>query len=251
MPVPSLTQRKTQIDLLQTACTLRRPMRVVALGRTLVNASWQTRLLALQPDALLAEWPAVTGPAIPCGVRVEAFFDYEDRHYALRSVTAGQVHWRSPRTHIVSAWRLQLPIRVELRQQRTARRLTLEEFGEISGRFESLTEGGRTFTAQLLNISAGGLGARVTGDEAGRVRIGELHRVTFVLPGATETFGVIARIVHVQPASNETTVAVGAQFCASDDDTVYRRQLQQFERFAAGRERTLLETPCSSPATGD
>ena len=71
-----LTRRKTQLELLAEACGQRRRARVARAERSYEHVLANTRFAALEPQALLLEWPSVApAPADAEGCLVDVFFE--------------------------------------------------------------------------------------------------------------------------------------------------------------------------------
>ncbi|MCK4343117.1 MAG: PilZ domain-containing protein [Phycisphaerae bacterium] len=252
MEVLSLTRRKVQLQMLAEACEQRRRVRVILAGRSDDRLAVYTRFAALARNQLLLYWP-FTGVAadIARDAQVEAFFEIGGQRLAFRTRTCGRTLWSGCRRPRVEVWKLTLPLCVERRQQRARYRVSLADLEPITARFTSVSNPQRTFTAELTNISGGGLCGRVPLTASTAVRPGELHWTTFELPEEDRTFEFIVRLVHVRALKRKGVVDLGGMFHPGEDPQVHRDQLRQLEYFVTRRERAELRRLGKNGGGGD
>ncbi len=229
--------RRVQLDLLTQACEYRRRARVAISDLAGDPASVNTRFLALEPDALLLEWPRGGGKRIPIqDATVDVFFSHNHKHFTFRTKTQGRTWWRCARRGSVAAWRLAVPLRLEPGQQRAHFRVCLADLDPAKARFFSVSKPDRSFVADVTNLSAGGLGATASTVSAGVPSVGEVFWVSFKLPGDRERLELIVRLVHVRELKPTATVVLGGTFCPGEDPAAYRARLSRIERFVLARD---------------
>ncbi len=230
MPGLCLTRRRTQLDLLAGACDARQRAQVRHAGTP--DQPLETRLLALQPDGLLVEWPvgSVT-PAELSGIPVDVHFEHLGQAYAFRSATRGRVWWHCPRRAQIAAWKLNVPLRIEARRARRNLRLSLHGL-PVEVRFTRVADSRTTFQAQLRWLSGGGLCATAGGPPAGG-RLGELYWARFGLPGEAQRYEFVVRVAHLRPSPRGT--ALGCKYCAADEPSLRAHQLERLEQYLTTR----------------
>jgi hypothetical protein len=232
-----LTRRRVQLDLLAEACEHRLRARVTLAGPARDAQPVNTRFLALEPDALLLEWPLGGARHIPVhDAVVDVFFERKPKHFTFRTPTLGRVWWWCERRGKVAAWRLAPPLHVEPGQQRAHYRVSLADLGPVRARFTSVADPDRGFAADVTNISGGGLGATASIASAGAPRVDELFWARFKLPDDRQPLEFVVRLVHSRELKHNGTVVLGCTFCPGEDPAVYRDRLVRIERFVLARD---------------
>ncbi len=238
-----LTSRKTQLELLGEVCTQRRRACVLLPDDSETN----TRFLALEADGVLLEWPlSGVEPRAANGTTVTVLFEHQDHGYRFRTETTGRVWWQDMRRGQVAAWRLRLPLRIELRQPRRHIRLSLAGLPPICGRLRSATDPQRAFTVQLRNLSRGGMQGSASSLEVGSLRSGELFWVELDLPSPCERCELLARIAHAQTDAQRGITVFGCTFCGGEDPLAHEEQLARVERFLESCRHTQTVAACSA-----
>ncbi len=231
-----LTRRKTQLELLAEACGQRRRARVARAERSYEHVLANTRFAALEPQALLLEWPSVApAPADAEGCLVDVFFEVAEEFLAFRTPTRGRGTRSYPDRGDVAVWELAVPLRIERRQQRVHYRLSLADIGHIPARFTSISNPQRTFTAEVANLSCGGLCGTAPGDAACTAQVDELFWTEFNLPDERGAYEFVVRVVHARHMAARGSVALGCVFCPGEHPLTYRVQLHQIAQFVAHR----------------
>lgn len=233
-----LTRRKTQLELLAEACRQRHRARVLLPRPAEDEFVANTRFLALTRSTLLLGWPSCAlGDDIVRDAPVEVHFEHDKQRFAFRTQSRGCASWRGPQRCQAPAWELNVPLCVERREQRTCRRVSLTEVGEIAARFTSVTNPSCTFTVQLTNVSGGGLGGTAPLPAARSARLGDLFWTDFELPEGSQPLEFIVRLVHAREVARQDKVAIGCTFCPAEDPATRRDQLRRLEQFVARHER--------------
>lgn len=241
MPSPCLTRRRTQLELLSAMCAGRQRARVCVPGQDPGKTTVNTRFLALEDESLLLEWPlSPLGVLAGNGRELEVFFEHEGERFAFRSAGLGRVWWVCPRRGHVAAWSMELPLRIDRRQQRSNFRVSLADLAPIPVHFTCTADEASGFAARLVNISAGGLGAVAQADQPATAAVGELHWVRFRLPSQGSPFEFVVRIKHVHTLDPSGTVVLGCVFCGGDDASTQRAHVRRIEQFVAERQRAQL-----------
>jgi hypothetical protein len=226
-----LTRRKTQLALLAQACCERRQARILEPGAAQRGiAPTETRFMALEADAVLMQWPRrVSGQIAVSGATVDVYFHDGDRLLGFRTQTRGRAaHARGSATH-VAAWKLAVPLCVEPREQRQHCRVWLPALPPTIVHCTRVSDGQRSFTARLENLSAGGLQVHAPLTEAGWVRPAETLWIQFTPSGQSCPLDFVVRVVHADPQAGTGTVALGCQFCPSDDGAEHYRRLARVQ----------------------
>lgn len=246
-----LTRRKTQLELLADACRQRQRARVLLPRAAEHQLVAHTRFLALTRNALLLEWPdCVPDHEIVRDATLDIHFEHDDQHFAFRTQSHGCACWHdSPRCCRTPVWKLNVPLCVVRREQRAYRRMSLAEVGQVAARFTSVADPSCTFTAQLTDVSGGGLGGTAWLPAARFARPGDLFWTDFELPEDSQTFEFVVRLVHAQEVAPQGNVALGCTFCPAEDPTTQRDQLRRIEQFLARQEGTTRR-PCGSHDAG-
>jgi hypothetical protein len=232
-----LTRRKTQLELLEQACEARRRVRVARLGDG-TGEGVSTRFLAIQPDGLLLDWPqeSLANEDIS-GALLAGFFEHQGRCYGFRTTSCGRAWWLCSRRGRVAAWKLALPLRVELRRQRGHCRISLADIAPIPGRCTSVLNPERTVPIELHNISCGGLLATAPPPGDLEVCPDQTYWMSFDLPGDPASFEFVVRVVHKDTVTTRGRAFFGCMFCPSEDPTVRESQLQRIEQFVATQQQ--------------
>jgi len=209
-------------------------VRVVARAHATAGPETSTRFLALHPDGVVLEWPAQGSDLIPVsGGKVDVFFVHRDRPFGFRSETRGRMWWSSGAERQIAAWKLALPLCVESRQARRHYRVSLAGLTPITAHCTSVTHAQRTFTAQVRNLSVGGLRATAALEAGVQVKAGELSWVQFTLPGDQAQFEFVVCVTHVRVVGRQNLVVFGALFCPSEDQSEHHEKLRRIEQFVA------------------
>jgi c-di-GMP-binding flagellar brake protein YcgR len=167
------------------------------------------------------------------------YFEHDGQRFAFRTHVIGPDTWRDARLEL-AAWKLELPEKVERKQQRDHYRVSLLDLGEIPVTFARVDDTDNTFEATLLNISAGGISARAALSLADRISSHEPYWTQFHLPHEPTRFAFVIRVMHVRPNEQQKIVLLGCRFCQLDDPRLHQAQLRRFERYIAGRQRARL-----------
>ncbi len=236
MSALALTSRKTQLALLERACRARCAARITLSGSGRAGDDWvQTRFRALEPDALVMQWPSGgTGSVAPDGATVDVFFHDADRLLGFRSETRGRVSIGRDGAAPRAAWKLAIPLCVEPREQRRHARIRLDGARPVHALCTSVLGGERRFATVVHDLSRGGFQASASVREAGWTRPGDLFWASFALPGALRPVEFVARVAHLRTCETEGTVLLGCRFCPVDDATEHNRHLARLWQFLVG-----------------
>jgi hypothetical protein len=238
MDTLTLTRRKSQLELLALACESRYSARVALAERSRGTTHIPTRFLALEPGGVLLEWPPqAIGAHVVSGAAVTVFFDHQDQCLSFRADTRGRAWWCSSSRGQVAAWKLGLPLRIDSRQQRESRRISLTDIGPVPARCTSVTDPQRCFTVRLRNLSIGGLSATAALTRVAPLHAGTMFWTQFELPGEPGGFEFVVRVAHVHSNKPTDTLVLGCAFCPGEDPLPYRTQLARIGDFVARRQQ--------------
>ncbi len=241
MAAPTLTRRKMQLATLAAACRQRRQARVARLSAA-GGGPLALRFLALQPDAVLLQWPPHgTGTIAASGAAVEVRFQDAGRVLGFRTTTRGRVQCARDMGGAIQAWKLALPLCVEPRQPRQHIRATTSAAAPLAVCCTSVTNLGHSLTARLHDLSTGGLRIRAPQHEAQWAQPGEVIWTSIALPDGSGNVEFVARVLHARAGQPDGTVLLGCRFCPRDDSTVHDRQLAQLRQFLVPSPRSRQE----------
>lgn len=237
----SLTSRRTQLELLATACTEHRRARVIRSAPTHDHVLSNTRFVALHEQSLDLEWPVSGVPTdITPGTAIEIHFDVAGESLTLRA------HWQGPDGPSTSdnaerVWRIALPLCIERRTQRVAQRISLASLGGVAASLTCVNEPRTSLGVELQNISAGGVGGLAPLPDAARIRPRQLYWARFELPTEPDAFEFVVRLVHAHEVSSQAVVW-GGMFCPGEDPANIRDKLQRIERLVQEQARPTSST---------
>lgn len=244
METLSLNLRKTQTELLDAACERRCRARVTLPRENAEALQMNTRFLGLSAAELWLDWPtaglSVEDAAAPS---VEVYFILRSEWFGFRTRGLGTAVRECPRRGRVQAWQLARPLCLERQQQRDNFRVSLADLPPVAAHFTNISAPTNTFVAQLMDLSAGGLGGIASAEAAPRARAGELYWTRFALPEAEPTFEFVVRLMHARPLDERGALLLGCKFCAGEDPARHRRLLACIDRFVAQRQRARLRRP--------
>lgn len=231
-----------QLLPLQAACDGSVHVRVRMLAAGPDDSTIYTRFLSLQSNSVLLYWPTRSALEFAqSGKPVECYFEHERTRYAFFASTQGRIIHVLPNETRAVALRLERPETIEKRQQREAFRVPLCDLPPIHMDLVELRsdgERGCVLCAQLINISASGIGAVSDCPRALIPQRRSVCRADFRLPGVTETLRVALELVHFrQIPDQQDRWYLGWRFCPSEDVRVAREQQRRLEKFIAERQR--------------
>lgn len=251
METLSLNLRKTQVELLDAACERRCRARVTVPRLSTDALQVNSRFLALSGAHLWLDWPpAGLSAEDAAATSLEVYFELRSAWFGFRTRALGVGTWMCRRRGPLKAWRLARPLYVERRQQRENFRVSLADLPRVAAHFTSVRAPANTFVAELMDVSAGGLGGIAPADAAPCARAGELYWARFALPEAEPTFEFVVRLMHARPLEGRAALVLGCKFCASEDPERHRRLLACIDRFVLQRQSARLRRP-RTVAEGD
>ena len=231
MTASTLTRRAGQLDLLRQLCAKRRQA-TVHLVTGDAQVAVHTRFLALEPDALLLEWPHPGLEEIPEGsATVAVQFEQLGERLGFRVPALGRTNWQVAGRGPLPAWKLALPVRIEPVQQRRHFRVNLAHRAPLTAQCTSTDDPGRSFAVRLQNLSSGGLCGTVAHAEAGAVQAGATYWTRFDLPDEPAPVEFVMRVAHSHENPADRTLVFGGMFCAGEDPRYHRAQMHRVERF--------------------
>lgn len=246
MATLGLTSRKTQREILTSACAQRVAARITAMRKDTPMTSVDTHFLAFDARGLILDWPAAGLGSLPSKDSVvDVSFTYGDEPLMLRTHSLGRIQWLVRERGMVPAWRLAVPLRIHSRQQRVHPRFTVDQLGTITVRFQNVEEPGRQFVGDLENISVGGLGVQVMRSDAPRIVPGALHWATFELPEQPTRLEFVTRIVHAHPIDGLDKVTLGCAICPGDDPAEHHARLERIASYVDEHGNPEGEESCS------
>jgi c-di-GMP-binding flagellar brake protein YcgR len=234
MAVPTVMRRQSQRDLLTQLSARRRQVTVSRLTND-SNGSVHTRVLAVERDGVLLEWPhAGLGDIPESGAMVAVQFEHLGERLSFRVPALGRTTWQATGRGPVTAWRLALPIRIEPVQQRRHFRVNLTHRTPLVAQCTSVEDPTRGFAIHVRNLSGGGLCATADRAHVDQVRTGATFWTRFTLPDEPAPLEFVVRVAHTHDSPTENTLVFGGMFCAGDDPRYHRMQMVRIERFLTG-----------------
>ncbi|GEM_PF-2193773 len=225
----SLTQRRTQLELLEAVCRQRRHARVRLAPGPSGSCQATTRFVALSREGIVLEWPVGGIGNLPAGGQmVDVFFEHDGQRLSFRTHTCGRGCWTLDDGDQLPVWTLKLPLCIRRWEPRHHFRVRLPS---LAATCTSVADDQRSFRAQLRDIAPGGLQAVAPGDAAETVRPGELLWTRFQLPDQGGAVEFVVRVAHTRPDRQRKSVIFGCKFCPGDDASTQWRQLARIQRF--------------------
>lgn len=231
-----LTRRRNQLELLHNACAARAPgILRRRRPRSTPGDPHNTRLLGMSSEYLWLTWPIdASESTIHADVGILVEFDQGGRRYRFPACVCERETYPNEYEGPVDALRVTLPLRVELadtEERRSFERIDLSGCPDLPLRLVHITNKHRTATARLTDISLGGFGATFEHDQSEAVGSDSLFWVELRLRPDDRPIDFVARLVHENEADGAVTT--GWEFCATEDDGSYRRNLRQLQSFVA------------------
>ncbi len=273
MGLLTLTRRRAQLEVLAQACerhaavrvglprlsraavrahaagekTEPRANRVIDAGPggpavSLETAEVQTRLLSLQPDGLLLEWPAQGLGDIPLsGGPVDLNFEHAGEELSGRAETCGRA-WPCGGAG-QAAWKVRLPLRLERRRAERGFRTCVVP-GRVPARCTPMADDRPSFVAEVRELWPAGMTLEVMQNCPAAIQPGELLWIDVAVPRPGGRFEFVVRVLDVRnpdhlrqrtkrrsPAPCEPVeMRIRCAFCGSEDPERQEDALQQLVR---------------------
>lgn len=236
----SLNRQKVLLALLAQACRQRQRARLVLPDHTEDQLLANTRFLDLHDEELYVERSAVTVTSGRVrGQSLDVYFECGGERLAFRTRVIGPSLWCGAHCRL-AAWKLEVPLQIERKQQRAHYRVSLADLGRIPVEFTRVADVRDAFKATLINVSGGGLGSSAPIELAERVHVRDMYWTRFNLPEEPERFEFVVRLMHMRRAEKQELILLGCRFCPTDEPRLYRAQLRRLELFIARRQRAKL-----------
>lgn len=242
MGLLSMLEQSPTFPPLERACERSERVRISYRGPDGRVISGYARVLEIGEEHLLMQWPGVGfGPIAGVAARVECYFEIDGLSYVFDTISRGRVTRQDVRLGALPVMQLDLPERVEQRQQRARYRVSLHKGTPIIAGAHDLETDAPFGEMRLANLSAGGV-LTLSDDRAARnIPMGALFWLTFSLPGDPRPFGFVARLVHRNELNNGSGgAALGWAFAPADDAALHAENIRRIERFVAGKQREQL-----------
>jgi hypothetical protein len=235
MACRTLLRRKTQMDLLATACEQRVAARLTLRGRTAVSGT--VALTALERDGVQATWiEQPVSVAELNGRPVQVRFEHGGEHYVFRAVVREGSSLSTSQEEEMTRLKLSLPVRLEHARHRRHIRLTSPDLPAIESTFTHVVDERRRFHARVTDIGDGGIGVRARAADVSQLYTGDLFWVGIKLPGEATRAEMVVRLVHLRPIKRTDELAMGCVFQPTDDLAHHENYLRWLEAFIAHRQ---------------
>ncbi len=225
---------KESANLLEIALTKRLPLTVTNKD---VESNWQvykTHILSLQGRRMVIAMPNPQANGAPMepiqGQEIAVTFKkgYNKCLFVTRIISQGRSELEPG--NFVASVTLYVPEQIEKIQRRTYERTDVPEGEPVSVTFWSTSQADHKFHGELLNLSAGGVGVNVTGDQVPRFIDDQQCQVQFVpLPGQ-EPVIALARFRHVGDPDENDCARLGFQFIALEATEEGRNLIRRIGR---------------------
>ncbi|MBN2447550.1 MAG: hypothetical protein JXO22_12530 [Phycisphaerae bacterium] len=230
MTTARMIRRRNQLRLLEAVCSQSQQAELRFRTEANRNEPISTIMRAVGPDGVWVELPEE--PANTCeGTPVEVVFGYEGQQYIFSANTCGRDDQPPAPAGRGPALKLTLPACVECHDRRTEFRIDLSDSEAIEARFVEM--GGECLldSVRITNLSTGGLGGEMDAARAYQIDPRAMYWAVFQLEGEARTIDFAVRLVHVQPRAGGNMAYTGWEFCASDDETAYRANLERLQTY--------------------
>lgn len=209
--------RRTQIELLASACQTHEPVRLEVQGGEPEHAAAEGHLLACDRGSVLVELACsqTTAAGAAPAARISARFGHRGRRFAFSTTVLASVPLPAAnRTR--AGVRLAMPLVVRERAARTTERI--RPAGNAPVHVDLLMVGPEKslIRGRIVDASAGGLGCELAADDALRLDRQELIRLRAAGRAAPRDCEFIVRLIYTDAISERLT-RIGLAFVGLDD----------------------------------
>ena len=232
--------RRTQLELLTSACLTHEPVRLELQEAEPDAAQAEGHLLACDRGSLLVELASQPGVAAAPASRVSARFGHRGRRFTFSTtVLAGVTLPAAARER--AAVRLAMPLVLRERAARMDERVRPAGNAPVYAELLVVGRDSPPQSCRIVDVSAGGLGCELATDKAGLLTGHALIRVRAAGRDAPRDCEFIARIVHANAISEQES-RVGLAFVGLDDATELDARLRRLQNWITDARRAEGET---------
>lgn len=234
--------KRNQLALLADACAASVPL---TLALRSGDCAWQTRLCSLSATELLVLYPQdAHGGALANDTPVEGRFTHGNAAWSFFSSVRGR------RTHesLGTLLRLCVPLMLQPGERRQSRRFQIDEQHTVLAQFTSITDSRRSFTAEVFDLSDGGVGATVAGVHCELLVVGDLYWIEVAPTDGGTSASFVARVAHRGQCADGRT-KFGFEFQGGDNHEAFGKNLTRLEgmlsRYAVRCARSAAADRCT------
>lgn len=245
-------------EVLQQACDRNTPLELHYINPGYAASTMepetlraQTRLLSLQPDSLLVDFPQDIGRTLRLrsGHHARAYFTVGETIYHFpTTITELQYRMELNQEKRIIGCRLARPERIITAQRREDHRVSVAAQDGFS---VAIHEAGsdiltaiplkaRRGIGRIVNISRGGMGIRIDGEQRLKFRPGQYCFYSFSLPTASTPIIILGEFQHSRNLGRDACL-MGVQFLRWPDPAEYRTRIGTIGRFIVDLERAQLK----------
>lgn len=242
MGLLSIRKKREHLVPVEEACERSARVRVAFRNAEGRIVSAYTRVLALEEQQIVLQWPGDEFAPIAGGeALVDVFFHLDKSDYAFSSMAKGRAtRWLS-RLGTLPVLYVAVPDHIETRQQRARFRVSLHSGDPVHAQVCSFEDQKVLFSPRIVNLSAGGILTVIEDPSVKRISIGAEFWITFTLPDDPKPLGFRARLAHRNELRTRAGgFALGWSFTPDEDPDTNAANTERIEKFVALRQRAQL-----------
>jgi len=248
----------SSISLLQDACDRNVPLDLQYANPNRAQDQIESdtlyaraRLLSINKDTIYLDSPQSIGKQthLRPGCRVNAYFNLHGTIYSFRStVTDSNCIVALNRKKTIVGMSMSAPNVVLEAQRREDHRVSLFALDQIEVNIHdawkdqpgSCQVTAKRFRGYVINLSRGGMAARIEGQDRHLIKVGAWYYMSFTLPGNGSTLVFLAEARHIHEVHQGQTRRIGFQFLSWPNHKQMREKLAHLGRFLVTAERRTL-----------
>lgn len=257
---------KRNVQILQEACDRNIPLELHYVNTNMSAQRYepdvlyaQTRLLGVDEKKIYLDSPQSIGKIVNLrvGWKVHAFFSIQKTLYSFDSlVTDLRQMVVLNREKTVVGMCLATPTTIRSGQRREDHRLSLLGQQPIKIEIHETNKdnpsacpiGAKRFHALGVNLSRGGIGTKMEGEERFLLRFGQWYFLSFLLPQDPEPFLFLVELRCIRDLEKTEARRFGFQFLRWPDPIRSRERQARLGRILAAMERTSLRSKSQAAA---